>query len=101
MSTAQKYLKDFVEISPHKRKLCATIQTKIKTELISDLNVDPNCDQHIDFIVQQLVHCKLLRHFNWTSKHLKGCSSVQTANKLKILKNFEILYIIPNSIVGM
>lgn len=87
MSTAQKYLKDFIELSPYKRKLCATIQIKIKTELISDLNVDPNCDQHFDFIIQKLVHCKLLRHFNWTSKHLKGHSSVQTANKLKILKN--------------
>lgn len=87
VSTAQKCLKDFVELNPHKRKLCATIQLKIKNELISDLNFDPNCDQHIDFIIQKLIICKLLRHFNWTSKHLKGRSSVQTVNKLKILKN--------------
>ncbi|KAL4126560.1 hypothetical protein QTP88_010781 [Uroleucon formosanum] len=87
VSTAQKYLKDCVELSPHKRKLCATIQQKIKTELIFALNFDPNCEPHIDFIVQKLIHCKLLRHFNWTSKHLKGHSSLQTANKLKILKN--------------
>jgi len=72
VSTAQKYLKDCVELSPHKRKLCATIQQKIKTELIFSLNFDPNCEPHIDFIIQKLIHCKLLRHFNWTSKHFKG-----------------------------
>jgi len=64
VSTAQKYLKDFVELNPHKRKLCATIQLKIKNELISDLNFNPNCVQHIDFIIQKLIICKLLRHFN-------------------------------------
>jgi len=87
VSTAQKYLKDFVEPNPHKRKICTTIQLKIKNELISDLNFDPNCDQHIDFIIQKLIICKLLRHFNWTSKHLKGRTSAQTVNTLKMLKN--------------
>ncbi|KAL4119563.1 hypothetical protein QTP88_012368 [Uroleucon formosanum] len=48
---SQKYLKDCVELSPHKRKLCATIQQKIKMELISDLNFNTNCEPHTDFIV--------------------------------------------------
>jgi len=30
VSTAQKCLKGVVELNPHKRKLCATIQQKIK-----------------------------------------------------------------------
>lgn len=84
VTIAQTILKDFGEQNPHKKKLCSTIQLKIKNELFSNLNFDQNCEEHFDFIVQKLIFCKLLKHFNWTSKHLKGRSNL---NKLKILTN--------------
>ena len=84
---AQIILKHFIEVNPQKRKLYTTIQLKIKNEIFFDLNVDKDCEQHFDFIIQKLIYCKLLRHFNWTSKHLKGRSNKSTVSKLNILKN--------------
>jgi len=84
---AQIILKHFIEVNPQKRKLYTTIQLKIKNEFFFDLNVDKDCEQHFDFIIQKLIYCKLLRHFNWISKHLKGRSNKSTVSKLNILKN--------------
>lgn len=86
VTAAQKCLNDFIELNPHKKKLCSTIQLMIKNDLFSILNFDLSCEQHFDYIVQKLIQCKLLRHFNWTSKNLKG-HNVSTVNKLKILKS--------------
>jgi len=62
---AQKILADILEKKPHRKKIAQFAERKIKTELISLLNVNETCIPHIEFVIKHLIICKLFRNFNW------------------------------------
>lgn len=72
---------------PHKKNICKFLVVKIKNDLSSIVNFPSSCQSHFDFIITHLIHCKLLRDFNWISKNIKTCNKEENKNKLNILKN--------------
>lgn len=91
---AQKILADILEKKPYiaENNINNIInnifaEKKIKTELISLLNVNETCIPHIEFVIKHLIICKLFRNFNWISKNIKHVRVEKSQTKLKILKN--------------
>lgn len=84
---AQIIIKKMVEKMPHKKSISKCIQQKIKNELIETITFHTNCQPHIDFIIQHLIMCRLLRDFNWKSRNIKKIRTEKSKQKLKILRN--------------
>lgn len=87
ISLAQKIIKKTVEKMPHKRLIQKCIFNKIKNDLSHVCKFSKSCQDHYHFIIVHLIHCKLLRDFNWKSKNIKKNRAEKSKNKLNILKN--------------
>jgi len=87
VTLAQNIIKKIVEKLPYKKKICAFLFKKIKRILHSIFTYNDSCKHHLDYLVTHLIHCKLLKDFNWTSKNIKKGKSEKNKNKLKIIKN--------------
>lgn len=68
---AQLVIKKMFEKMPHKKNISKCIHQKIKNELIETMSFHTNCQPHIDFIIQHLIVCRLLKDFNWNSRNIK------------------------------
>lgn len=89
VNNAQLILKEIVEQKPHRKNIGDFIHNHIKNQYLSLFNLDENCIEHFDYLLTKLIHAKLLRDFNWKSKHLKQIksNSINSSRKLKILQN--------------
>lgn len=87
ISHAQIIIKKMVEKMPHKKNISKCIHQKIKNELIETISFHTDCQPHIDFIIQHLILCRLLRDFNWNSRNIKKIRTEKSKQKLNILRN--------------
>jgi hypothetical protein len=87
VSLAQKIIKKTVEKMPHKKNIYKFLSSKIKNDLSSILKFPSSCQLHFGFVITHLIHCKLLRDFNWISKNFKTNIKNKNKNKLNILQN--------------
>jgi len=83
----RKIIKKIIEKMSHKKNISKCIKQKIKNKLIGTINFHIDCEPHIDFIIQHLIQCRLLKDFNWNSRNIKKIRSEKSKQKLKILRN--------------
>jgi len=72
---------------PHKKNISKCIHQKIKNEFIETISFHTDCQPHIDFIIQYLILCRLLRDFHWNSRNIKKIRTEKSKQKLNILRN--------------
>lgn len=69
---------------PLERNVHKFLHKKIISILYSVFIINDSCKHYLDFLITHLVHCKLLKDFNQTSKNIKKGSAENNKNKLKI-----------------
>jgi len=89
VKNAQIMLKKLVEQKPHRKNIAHFINKQITNKYLLSFNLDKSCTEHFDYLLTKLIHAKLLKDFNWKSRHLKQMkeTSINSSRKLKILKN--------------
>jgi len=86
VTSAQIIINKLITQKPHCRKIGFKIKNEINKKLIPSININNECLCHLEFLIQCLINCKLLRTFNCQSKHLKGGQYDRSLHKLNILK---------------
>lgn len=84
VKSAQQIYKKTIEKNPQKKKLCLNILKEIEIKLYPLMKIENSCQNHLDYITTHLIHCRLLRDFNFISKNQKSKKNI---DKLCILQN--------------
>lgn len=89
VKNAQILLKKLVEQKPHRKIIARFIHKQVTNKYLLSFGLDKNCFEHFNYLLTKLIHAKLLRDFNWKSKHLKQIKHtfINGTRKTKILQN--------------
>lgn len=71
VSKCQKILSKIVLMKPYQLKIGLTIKNYIIQNIWPNTELHLECKSHIEFVTMHLIHCKLLRDFNWKSRNIK------------------------------
>jgi len=85
-------LKKLVAQKLHRKNIARSINKQISNKYLLSFNLDKSCIDHFDYLLTKLIHAKLLKDFNWKSRHLKNIkeTSINSSRKLTLLKQFEV-----------